>query len=307
MSAPGIVVLGAPRSGTTLLRRLLSAHPHIHAPPETNLLAACGRFLRETPSGHGLSIGVRSGLAFSGVGEERVLHPLRALVTGVMGELAAAAGKRRWAEKSAFDAFHLDEIEQLLGESVQYVVVYRHGLDVVASMHELANEMETQLPDLHPYVAAHLSPFLGYAHAWADLTRRLVAFEAAHPQVCVRVRYEDLVADPRATLTRLFDALGEPADVDEIIAVGTGRDRAPGLGDWKTYGTTSIEPGRVGRGKALSASTVARVAEVLAPALALVGYAPIDVPRRRTEADARRQYQIQAQVARLAAERGEKQ
>ncbi|MCA9663328.1 MAG: sulfotransferase, partial [Myxococcales bacterium] len=33
--SPGIIVLGAPRSGTTLLRRLLDAHPNIACPPET--------------------------------------------------------------------------------------------------------------------------------------------------------------------------------------------------------------------------------------------------------------------------------
>ena len=43
----GIIVLGAPRSGTTLTQRLLAAHPQIACPPETYLLRACSRFLHE--------------------------------------------------------------------------------------------------------------------------------------------------------------------------------------------------------------------------------------------------------------------
>ena len=42
-----VVLLGFPRSGTTLLSRLLDAHPEISCPPETHLLSAASRFLSE--------------------------------------------------------------------------------------------------------------------------------------------------------------------------------------------------------------------------------------------------------------------
>ena len=41
----GIIILGCPRSGTTLLRRLFDAHPNIAAPGESYLLTAAARFL----------------------------------------------------------------------------------------------------------------------------------------------------------------------------------------------------------------------------------------------------------------------
>ena len=47
---PGAVVLAAPRSGTTLLRKLLNAHPQIHSPPELNLVSALARTLQEVPT-----------------------------------------------------------------------------------------------------------------------------------------------------------------------------------------------------------------------------------------------------------------
>ena len=67
--AQGIVILGMPRSGTTLLRRLLDVHPAICCPPETNLLGAAARFLREETFAGGMAIGVLSGLSFAGIAE----------------------------------------------------------------------------------------------------------------------------------------------------------------------------------------------------------------------------------------------
>ncbi len=301
---PGIVVLGAPRSGTTLMRRLLSAHPRIHAPSETNLLSACARFLEETPSAHGLSIGVRSGLAYSGIAEEAVLDRLRALAFGAFEELAAKAEKPRWAEKTAFDVFHLDAIERLLGERCRYVLVVRHGLDAVASMKDLADEMETYLPEIHAYVRQHLSPLVAFAHAWADVNERLLRFEADHPAVCVRVRYEDLVADPAAEMARVFAALDEPADAAAIVAAGMGRDPGAGLGDWKTYGKTGVSAASVGRWGKLSPSTIRRLAPVVNPVLLRYGYEEVRPGRVVDGAAARRQYQINAQIARMRAESG---
>ena len=42
---PGVAIVGFPRSGTTLLRRLLNAHPDLDAPGESYLLSACARFV----------------------------------------------------------------------------------------------------------------------------------------------------------------------------------------------------------------------------------------------------------------------
>lgn len=42
------VIVGAPRSGTTLLRLMLYAHPGLAVPPETGFLALCGRGLESS-------------------------------------------------------------------------------------------------------------------------------------------------------------------------------------------------------------------------------------------------------------------
>lgn len=58
----GIVVLGLFRSGTTLLRRLLDAHPRIHCPSETFLFSACANFVESQEIAEGMEVGAMSGL-----------------------------------------------------------------------------------------------------------------------------------------------------------------------------------------------------------------------------------------------------
>ena len=57
-------------------------------------------------------------------------------------EIRDRAGKKRWAEKTAFDGFHVDAIARLCGDRCRYLVVYRHALDVVCSLRELSERME---------------------------------------------------------------------------------------------------------------------------------------------------------------------
>ena len=295
----GIIVLGAPRSGTTLVRRLLDAHPNICCPPETNLLSAASRFLNEDQFAGSLTVGVIPGLGFSGVKEREVLEPLRELVFGFFRRLAAAAGKKRWAEKTAFDSFHLDQIERLCGDSCRFICVFRHALDVVTSTKELCDKMETYLPELHAYIRRHASPFEAFAHAWVDINQGLLRFAREHPGSCIQVRYEDLVEDPAEQMSRVMAFLDEPADVSALVADGMAEAKGIGLGDWKTYETRKITKSSVGRWtRELSVSTVRRLAPIVNPTMGALGYALVEVDAPVSDEEARRIYQIGRMVTR---------
>ena len=270
-SYEGIVVLGVPRSGTTLLRRLLNAHPNICCPPETNLLRAASRFLDEEPTG-AVPVGVVPGLAFSDVPETDVTRRLREFVFSFHRELTARSGKTRWAEKTAFDIFHIDNIERLLENSCRFVCVFRHGLDVVCSMKDLCDGMDRYLVELHDYIRAHASPYEAFAHAWVDSNQRLLQFIEDHPHRCVSLRYEDLLDDASTHLTRVFEFLGEPTDVPQLIETALGQTAAFGLGDWKTYDTKKLDRGSVDRWHELPKATITRLGEIVNPTLQALGY-----------------------------------
>jgi len=297
----GIVVLGAPRSGTTLLRRLLNAHPAIHCPPETNLLSAAARFLHEERFAGGVSVGVVPGLGFSGIGEAAVLDRLRALVFDQFASIAAATGKPIWAEKTAFDSFHLPAIERLLGGRVRYVCLVRHPLDVASSIKELTDKMEMVVEELHAYVRRFASPYEAYTQAWVDVNARLVDLCERRPDAAYRLRYEELVADPAAQLDGLFEFLQQPTDTAALIDRAMNRQDTIGLGDWKTYQTGKIGGGSVGRWKLLSETTTAAMARIAGPLMTELGYEPVPTGDEATDEEARRRYQIGLMAARMTA------
>jgi hypothetical protein len=294
----GIIVLGAPRSGTTLLRRLLDAHPRIHCPPETNLLRSCGRFLREEPMAGGLSVGVRSGLAYAGLEEQQVLDRLREFAFGICRELAIKAGKPRWAEKTAFDAFYIDEIEALCGNHCRFICLRRHGLDVAVSLHDLCEKMQMYPPELHEYVRRTAWPLEAFVRAWVDVSERLSEFAKSHADRCLDLTYEELVTRPERQLVRIGNFLQEPTDVSAWLAAAAG-PTSPGLGDWKTFQTQDITDRSVGRWQALPADVLTRLAAIANPVLVTLGYPPVDAGQPADGVAARRALQLSLLAARL--------
>jgi protein-tyrosine sulfotransferase len=287
----GTIILGAPRSGTTLLRRLIDAHPNIACPGETNVFSACGRFLRSERIAEGVGIGVLDGLGYAGFSTGEVLTRLRELAFSFHRDYAKRQRKPRWASKTAFDAFYIDEIEQLCGDSAFFVCIQRHGLDVACSIEELCNKNGAYLKELHDYVVRYPRILEAFAHVWVDLAQSIDAFVKRHPDNAVLVKYEDLLAQPDETMARIMARIGEEWD-PALVGRALEKREGIGLGDWKTYGRESLDPSSVGRWKKLSRDTISRLAGICNATLKLCGYDPIEVEADRNPKEARRRYEV---------------
>ena len=292
----GIIVMGAPRSGTTLLRRILDAHPDIACPGETNLLAACARFLHSETIAEGVDVGVLAGLEFAGFPEDAVLEALREFAFGFHREYAKRQGKPRWACKTAFDVFHWDAIETLCGRHAYFVCLQRHGLDVACSLKELCDANGIYLRELHEYIQRYPRPLEAFCHAWVDVTLTTRRFVERHPDNALLVKYEDLTADPEAVTRKIAEFVGVEWSPEWLAGVMQ-KPKHVGLGDWKTYAKDRIDTSSVGRWRALSEHTIGLMGQICNPVLEASGYSPVDVKAPRSTREARRRYAVGLRIA----------
>jgi len=292
----GLVILGAPRSGTTLLRRLIDAHPEIACPPETYLLRACALFLQNERTGAGVDVGVLSGLAHAGFPANEVIAGLREFAFGFHRRHAERAGKRRWAEKTAFDAFHVPEVERLCGDHVHFVCLTRHALDVAVSIDEFSSRTGSHMLEIHEYVQREKRPLDAFTKLWVDVNTKLLDLVERRPDAAIHVRYEDLVADPDKELRRILDFAGETWD-EGIVERALGAPAEAGLGDWKTWSKKGVESAAVGRWSSLPPLVAGRLGEIANDLLVRLGYDAVRVREEPDEDEARRRYEFAMMLA----------
>jgi protein-tyrosine sulfotransferase len=289
-SYEGVVVLGLHRSGTTLLRRILDAHPSIACPSETYVFSGLGRMLREDRFVDA-TLGVVSGLAYAGIEPDETIARLRELGFGFHREIAKRQNKPIWAAKSTSDTFYVDEIEKVAGDHCRFVVITRHGADVVCSVQELTVKQEAYLPEVWEYVRRSPHPLEAFAQMWCDVTRRLDAFGAAHPENCLAIRYEDLAEDPASMMAKVFAFIGVDFDPKMLETALTRRENI-GPGDFKTYQRTEVDRSSIGRWKSLSDDTKSRLGAILNTDLEAHGYEPLPMKPIAEGEALRRRYQM---------------
>lgn len=287
----GILILGCPRSGTTLLRRILDAHPNIAAPGETYLFTACARFLKGETVVDGMDVGVLNGLGFAGFDSDQVLGRLREFAFTFRREHAAAEGKSRWVEKTAVDAFHVPEIERLCGDHAYFICVTRHGLDVACSMDDWCRKSLAYPSEIHPYIQRYKRPLEAFCHAWVDATTAIEAFASNHPDNAIVVRYEDLVTDPDAEMRRLVEFVGEDWD-PETLSDALGQREAKGFSDWKTFAKSAVDKASIGRWRELPSATLNDLVGVVNPTLVQCEYEVVDAAPKMSAEEARRRYDL---------------
>lgn len=281
---PAVFVVGAPRSGTTLLRLMLDAHPRLAIPHETAFVPGTlalgdgagrddlARFLLAFPTWPDLATSegeLRDALAR--VEPFTVADGLRAFYR----RYAAARGKERWGDKSPHYAHHLPEIAAAFPEA-RFVHLIRDGRDVAVSLRPLwfapGQDMTSLAEEWSRYVVAART-------AGANLGSRYL-----------EMRFEDLVRDPRGELSRATDLLELPfapemlryfEGATERLREGQARVDAAGrvlvsqeqrLRN-QEMAQRPLDPARVGRWRAeLTAAEEAELTAAAGELLASLGY-----------------------------------
>ena len=218
-----IFLIGAPRSGTTLLARMLSAHSAIYGRAEPHLvtplahLGYYGKVQKAPYDPNNVEQAIQEFVADLPRGEADYLDALRAY-TDAMYErmLATAPGKRFFLDKTPAYALVLPFLTRLY-PGARYVVLTRHPLAVLSSYVESFFDGDWQVALGHNPILAR------YVPALAQMLRE-------KPVPFVHVRYEELVRDPETHFRRLCEHLGIPFE-PAAIAYGEHGDGFQGLGD----------------------------------------------------------------------------
>jgi hypothetical protein len=203
---PAPFVVGANRSGTTLLRMMLDAHPELTIPPETHFVPDVIEACEErdvTPERIVEVMASHREWGDFGLATDEVLDRLRGLDPLTAGGALRAfyrlyaerAGKPRWGEKTPGYATNMLQIQDALPEA-RFVHLIRDGRDVALSAMDRAKK---------PLTAAQV------AKRWK---RRITKARKQRRKLrhYMETRYEDLVLDTEPTLRGIADFLDLPWD-----------------------------------------------------------------------------------------------
>ena len=273
-----IFVVGCPRSGTGLLRDLLRSHPRLSLPPESHFIPAFYRAWGDPSSDRQARALGRRILALRRVRawglalEPAAFDGRRSfaeIVDVVYGEFARQEGKSRWGDKTPH---YVTQIPTLLRAfpRAKIVHIYRDGRDVALSY------LRAPFGPNNVYVAA------GTWDRYVASGRR-DGREAAGSYA--EVRYEDLLRDPRATMSALCEFLGEAFSEDVLRPdLGARRLWLPRRDPeaWKAAAArTEIASGNCGRWRtSMNPSDRALFESVAGRQLAELGYEVDGIARR---------------------------
>jgi hypothetical protein len=236
---PAPFVVGVGRSGTTLLRLMLDAHPELTIPPETHfvpeLIEELGSRARSPEQ---LTEIVASARQWGDFGLERdalrtrfrAADPLDAgnALRAFYGLYAERTGKPRWGDKTPIYVESMLEIQGALPEA-RFVHLIRDGRDVALS------RIRRALDDP--------PPVWRIAENWKrriDAARR----DAAELRHYLELRYEDLVRETEATLRRVCEFVDLPWDPAMLDYHRHAEERLREMaGDLPARGGKALRPG----------------------------------------------------------------
>jgi len=218
-----IFVIGSPRSGSTMLARMIGSHSLIYNRPEPHLLtplAHLGYFANvdKAPFDHILAAEALRELVHDlPGGESDYVAACRAYADALYaGMLASKPGKRFFLDKTPAYGLVLDFIARLYPQA-RYVVLTRHPLAIFSSFAESFFDGNYRVAHEHNPITER------YVPAIADFLRR-------KPAPVFHVVYEQLVADPEAWLRRIFEFVGVPHEPG-AVDYGEHEHEQKGLGD----------------------------------------------------------------------------
>lgn len=206
-----IFIVGAPRSGTTLLQCMLSANKDTFSLPETHFFCSILPALNLKPED---PINSESILLITTSLREVVKidipDPLdskwisratgnRLIAMGIFQDVIELFrpdhdrhGSLRLIEKTPNHIFNMHDILKYM-PSVRFINMVRDPRDVASSLYQLPT--------------ATTKSMVKYANNWKDYIQQAVEFERKYPEKILSIRYEDLIVNTEKALVEICEFL----------------------------------------------------------------------------------------------------
>ncbi len=229
LTAPFIV--GASRSGTTLLRLMLDAHPWIAIPAEAHFYQAVlavdttrpdwvDAVLAAIVGGHTWPDYALDADAFERRVRASEPRGPADVVRTFYRMYAARFGKAGWGDKFPGNVPSMRGIARMLPEA-RFIHIIRDGRDVAASLREMWFRPGDSYDSCIEY--------------WVE-TIRTARAEASAGLAYLEIRYEALVRDPEAVLREVCAFLEIPFAPAMLAYHGGARERLGEMRDWNFFG-----------------------------------------------------------------------
>ena len=222
MSNRMIFIVGSPRSGSTLLERMVSSHSDVLGGPEPHLLTPLAHLgyyatVDKAPYDHLRAVDAqRDYVATLPRGEEDYLDALRAYCFIAYGRKLENTSKKRFLDKTPAYALILPFVSRVFPDA-KYIVLTRHPGAIFSSYADSFFEGDWRAAhDYNPIIERYVPA--------------IARFLRSNSVPMIHVQYEKLVNDPESHMRRVCEGLElefEPG----MIEYGRKPPEQKGLGD----------------------------------------------------------------------------
>lgn len=207
-------IVGAPRSGTTLLRRMLDSHSLVAGPHEYPLIGTAIEYFRTRgleEAGGFLDL-IYSSPRFSAWGVKRevleagVVEGVRSakeLVEHILDSYLAERSANVFVDKNIGNIASLVPLRSMFPEA-KFIHIIRDGRDVALSL----RDRKWNSYQFGTFPRRDIRHLKGGALVWLDAFELVDAFVRCYEPAYLQIKYEELAIAPEKTLARVCAFLG---------------------------------------------------------------------------------------------------
>ncbi len=222
-----IFIGGCVRSGTTLLRSILSSHPNVNIPRETSFFQYLDKFEQRNYA-HEFNSFLRyytqtRRFTYQGVNVDDFVQKFdnseakdyKDILTLLMEQLAGNQGKKYWGDKTPGNEYHFERIIEYFPKS-KFIYVLRNPKAVIASLQQT------------PWGSKNV---INQIKIWKRSVEQYESIKAN--SAVILIKYEDLTSNPENIIRDLCDFI--ELDYTNTMLVNRGIDQPNNTAnDWTT-------------------------------------------------------------------------